>query len=280
MFELIATKNDAGRTLFKLLVKYLNNVPISKIEKLFRKKDIKVNNVRNNKKDYLVQEGDHIVVYGIEQAQKTEVIKYKKGDLDILYEDQNILVINKKTAVEVHGSDDCLDFQVLAYLKYKQTDSFKPSHVGRLDKETSGIILYAKTYQALVQLNEAHSKFTKKYQFLSDFNEAKREVVLYMFKDYETGKMKASRTERPNSKQAITILTFDGKRKLAEIKTGRKHQIRVALQNIGKPIYGDKKYGGKKAERLMLHSYYLKLDGLNNELKYLNKVDFYCLPKW
>ncbi|WP_036452295.1 pseudouridine synthase [Mycoplasma buteonis] len=280
MFELITTKNDAGRTLFKLLIKYLNNVPLSKIEKIFRKKDIKVNGKRLNQKDYLVAEGDHIVIYGVDQPQQKEQIKYQKTNLDILYEDDQVLVLNKLNKVEVHGSENCLDFQVLAYLNYKQVDSFKPSHVGRLDKDTSGIIVYGKTYKALVLLNEANDKFTKKYQFLSDFNEAKREVKLYMFKDYSTGKMKASRTEVPNSKEAKTILTFDGKRRIAEILTGRKHQIRVALQNIGKPIYGDKKYGGKKAERLMLHSYYLRFEGLTGELKYLNKVEFYCLPKW
>ncbi|VEU70288.1 pseudouridine synthase [Mycoplasmopsis glycophila] len=282
MFELIATKNDAGRTLFKLLIKYLNNLPISKLEKLFRKKDIKVNGKRTNDKSLIVSEGDHIVVYGATDVQKEQVKETPTQflQLEILYEDDNILVINKPCGVEVHGDNNCLDNQVLKYLKYKQVDSFKPSHVGRLDKDTSGIILYAKTYLALVALNDNSKHFTKKYLFLSDFEEEKRVVELYMFKDYQTGKMKASRTPVENSKKAITILTFDGKRKMAEILTGRKHQIRVALQNIGKPIYGDKKYGGKKASRLMLHSYYLQLNGLKNELAYLNKVEFYSLPKW
>ncbi|RIV16976.1 pseudouridine synthase [Mycoplasmopsis gallopavonis] len=282
MFEILATKNDQGRTLYKLLQKYLNNLPISKLEKIFRKKDVKVNGKRTNQKDLIINENDQIIVYAVFDVQKeTKINKSAGSDLNILYEDDQILVIDKKSGIEVHGSDESLDMVVLNYLKYKQVDSFKPSHVGRLDKETSGIILYGKTYQALVALNQANAEFVKKYLFLSDFNEEKRVVELYMFKDSLSNKMKASRTPLPNSKYAKTILTFDGKRKIAELaQGGRKHQIRIALQNIGKPIYGDKRYGGKKASRLMLHSYYLKLNGLKGELSYLNKVEFYSLPKW
>lgn len=173
-----------------------------------------------------------------------------------------------------------MDYKVLSYLKFKQVDSFKPSHVGRLDKETSGIILYAKTYEALRQLNEAKNLFIKKYLFLSDFSEAYREVEIYISKDIQNKKMRFSSKQTPESKYSKTILTTEGKKKYAKLLTGRKHQIRLALKSINKPIYGDRKYGGKKADRLMLHSYYLQLNGLKDELKYLNKIDFYSLPKW
>lgn len=278
--KITATKNDQGRSLYKLLSKYFDNVPKSKLEQLFRKKDIKVNGKRNLPKDYAVQEGDQIWVYGISDVSKEEEIIKVNHNFTILHEDANILVIDKKEGISIHDGDNCLDNQVLSYLKYKKTDSFKPSHIGRLDKETSGIIVYGKTYEAVVQFNNATNNFTKKYLFISDFNYDKKEVVLYQYIDKETQKLKFSPKERENSKMAHTILTYDGKRKEAEILTGRKHQIRIALKFLGYPIYGDKKYGGKKAKRLMLHSYYLKLNGLEGALKYLNGLEFISHPKW
>ncbi|WP_406613746.1 pseudouridine synthase [Mycoplasma corogypsi] len=280
MFEFIATKNDAGRTLIKLLQKYLNNLPNSKIEKIFRKKDVKVNGKRTNQKDLIINENDQVVIYGIFDASVASTTVNTKPNLIILYEDEHILVLNKQAGVEVHGSDNSLDNQVLSYLNYKQVDSFKPSHIGRLDKETSGIIVYGKTYLAVSRLNEHNHQFTKKYQFQSEFNGPEQTLKLYLYKDETNKKVKASKVEVPNSKLAITKLYIENKKKIAEILTGKKHQIRVSLQFIGKPIYGDRRYGGKKMDRLMLHSYYLKLSGLTGELKYLNNMEFYALAKW
>ncbi|QGZ97302.1 RluA family pseudouridine synthase [Mycoplasma sp. NEAQ87857] len=280
MFEIQATLNDHNRTIFKVLTKYLNNLPLSKIESLFRKKDIKVNGKRNIKKDYIVQENDHIVVYGIVDFKKKETIAKINYDFKILYEDDNLLIIDKKSGIAVHDGENNLDLQVLNYLKFKPVDSFKPSHIGRLDKDTSGIIVYGKNYQTVSQFNAKSNSFIKKYQFISDFNQDKLEVRLYHKKDHLTGKIKVYAKEVPDSKLAITILETLGKKKLATIKTGRKHQIRLALKWLNQPIYGDRKYGGKKASRLMLHSYYLKLNNLEGDLEYLNGMEFYSIPKW
>ncbi|MBN4083239.1 RluA family pseudouridine synthase [Mycoplasma sp. CSL10137] len=280
MFEILATKNDSGRTIYKLIAKYLTNLPKSKLESLFRKKDIKINGKRINEKSLIVQENDQIVIYGIfDKKEKKEVFKVEQN-FNIIYEDENILIVDKKIGVEVHGPDNSLDNQVLSYLKFKQIDSFKPSHVGRLDKETSGLIIYGKNYHTVKQLNDKISNFDKKYMFKSDFNEQYKEVELYFLKDYSTGKMKVSPKEKENSKYSKTILYVEKNKKIAQILTGRKHQIRLTLKFLGKPIYGDIKYGGKKADRLMLHSYYLKLQNLNGDLKYLNGFEFYSLPKW
>ncbi|WP_435130583.1 pseudouridine synthase [Mycoplasma sp. 6243] len=277
MFEISATNNDSGRTLFKLLIKYLNNVPVSRIEKLFRKKDIKVNNSRKVSKDLIINENDEIVVYGINDIFKN-TFKKVSFDLNILYEDDNILLINKQAGVVVHGDEHSLDQQVLSYLNYKQIDSFKPSHVGRLDKETSGIILYAKNYASLVTLNASSSNFIKKYLFKSDFNEVYKEVELYF--DKQNNKIKTSVKAKDGYKYAKTIFSIENNKQIAQLLTGRKHQIRLSLKFLGKPIYGDMKYGGKKASRLMLHSYYLKFVGLSGNLSYLNNFEFYAPAKW
>lgn len=168
LIKLKASKNDEGRTLFKFLIKNLNNVPVSAIEKVFRLKDIKVNGIKTNNKSYLIVKNDIILVYGLEDVKKN--ISYQTQiDFKVIYEDKNILVIDKPINVSMHGFDDSLDNQVLSYLNYKQTDSFIPSSIGRLDRVTSGLIIYAKTYSALVQLNNKINLHEKYYLLKSDF---------------------------------------------------------------------------------------------------------------
>ncbi|TNK92233.1 RluA family pseudouridine synthase, partial [Mycoplasmopsis pullorum] len=144
-----ATQNDHGRKLIKVLMKYFPSVPTSRLERLFRKKDIKINNQRNFSKDYVVQQGDEIWVYGLEQSEilDQEITKSKKRDFKVVYEDQNILIVDKKAGVVMHSNDDSLDSQIMDYLKFTPNDSFTISHIGRLDKETSGLVIYAKNYQ-------------------------------------------------------------------------------------------------------------------------------------
>ncbi|WP_025755112.1 pseudouridine synthase [Mycoplasmopsis cricetuli] len=281
MFEIYATKNDATRTLYKVIQKYLSEVPLSKIEQLFRKKDIKVNGRRIATKNYKVIENDHIIIYGIVNISLKENKKFEyKNELSIIYEDENILVVNKKTGIAVHGYENCLDNLVLGYLNYQKIDSFIPSHVGRLDKDTSGIMIYGKNYLTIKSLNQAQKYFIKKYQFLSDFIPNNNKINLYFYQDSKLKKNKVSSKPVANSKIGTTLFYMENKKKIAQILNGRKHQIRLTLKYLNKPIYGDKKYGGKIAPRLMLHSYYLKLNNLPNELNYLNNMEFWCPIKW
>ena len=272
-----ATKNDAGRTLFKFLVKQLNNVPISKIEKMFRQKAIKVNGSRNCAKTYELQENDRITVYGISDYQVRSDIQ-TPITFTRVYEDEQILVVNKPANVPVHGTDDCLDFQVLAYLRHEQTDSFTPSHIGRLDKPTSGLMIYAKTYAALVQLNEKNQYFEKYYELKSDFPWENEEITCYAYYDNETKKV--SITDRPSNHRMVTTFFVQDDKKYAQLHTGKKHQIRLTLQHLGYPVYGDKRYGGKPGKRLFLHCTKLVLHNLENELEYLNDASFYSPIKW
>lgn len=284
MFEILATKNDQGRTLYKLLCKYLNNLTKSRLEKIFRKKDIKVNGIRTNDKSFKVSENDHIIIYGVFDANKQQEIKLVKPNLNILYEDDNILLIDKVPGLIVHGEENSLDDQVLAYLGFVQKDSFKPSHVGRLDKATSGLILYAKNYETLTMLNAKHKYFTKKYLFKSNLElkpNQKIDLTLYLVKDEANQKVKAYAKKVLNSQKAQTLFYLEKNDKIAQLVTGRKHQIRVSLQYLHKPIWGDKKYGGKPSQRLMLHSFYLQFKELTGNLKYLNKKEFWTeKPKW
>lgn len=273
-----ATKNDEGRILFKYLIKSLNDVPISKIEKLFRLKEIKVNDKRNNDKSYKIRENDEIVIFGLkdeikEVKNKNVLINFKK-----IFEDKNILVIEKLNNVVVHGEDNSLDNQVLCYLKYNKIDSFKPSHIGRLDKATSGIMIYAKNYKTLVELNKKTKYFEKYYELKSDFPWDKKHVVFYSIYDSKQ-KNAILKTNPPGSKME-TIFFKDNDKKYAQILTGKKHQIRLSLAKLNYPIEGDKKYGGINANRLFLHCCKIVFHQLENELSYLNETFFTCYPEW
>ncbi|UWD34142.1 RluA family pseudouridine synthase [Mesomycoplasma molare] len=284
MKKIKATFNDQGRTLFKFLIKYLNNVPLSKIEKLFRLKDVKINGKRTNDKKYKIKENDLIEIYGIDnQLMNSSFINENSysniiRNFEIIYEDKNILIINKDEKTAIHSEENSLDFQVLKYLKFKQIDSFIPSHIGRIDKNTSGIVVYAKNYNSLVQLKEKQSFFEKIYIFKSDIiiNE-KTKTSFYLEKDDKKRKMKVVEKSKD---LAITEFFMENNKKLAKLITGKKHQIRVTLSKMGFPIYGDKKYGGKKDFRLFLHSYRIKFNNLTDELDYLNNKEFICFPKW
>ena len=270
-----ATKNDEGRTILKFIQKLFNDVPKSRIERIFRQKDIKINGARINDKKYLIHEKDEIIIYGL--FTNFEPKKNIKANITfkIIFEDKNILIVDKKTGVSVHDDKNSLDNQVLAYLKFKQIDSFVTSHIGRLDKQTSGIMIYGKTYEAVKQLNSVNKKLTKIYEFKSDLNQ---DIIT----EYKITHDENYHREKAGNvgKKTKTKFWIEGNKKYAQLITGRKHQIRASLSKLNKPIYGDTKYGGKKAARIYLHSVYLKLDGLNGKLSYLNGQEFWSKPEW
>ncbi|QDY87043.1 RluA family pseudouridine synthase [Mycoplasma anserisalpingitidis] len=276
------TKNDQGRTAFKLLVKYFDNVPISRIERVFRQKDIKINGIRNINKNHVIQENDLVEVYGLSDLKNNEskINKNIKILFHPIYEDENILLIHKPEKIAIHSEENCIDEQVLSYLKFKKVDSFVPSHVGRLDKETSGIMLYAKNYETLQYLNENIKNIEKTYIFKSDFNNDHLTVEGYIYHDNIKQKMKISKNFVENSKKFTTKLFMIKDRKFAKIITGRKHQIRATLSYLGYPIYGDHKYGGKKFNRLMLHAYSIKFRNMTGKFEYLNEHEYLKEPNW
>lgn len=280
LVKFCASANDAGRTLFKFLVKCLDNVPISKIEKLFRQKDIVVNGQRCYEKTYTIKEHDWIEVYGVVDYHRTPAPPANQllPLLQIIYEDEHLLVVNKPINVAVHGAPNCLDYQVLNYLNYRKHDSFQPSHVGRLDKPTSGLMLYAKTYLALVQLNQHRRHFQKYYQLKSDFPWTKKRVVCYARFDPRRRCLVAQ--SQPTSQLMETVFFQEANQKYAQIITGKKHQIRLTLQYLNYPILGDQRYGGRPAARLFLHCAKVVLNHLDGALAYLNGVAFVNLIEW
>ena len=275
--KFIAKNNDVNRSLFKYLVNMLDNVPVSRIEKLFREKDIKLNNKRTNDKQYKLQLGDEILVYGLKDIEKEQTHFESDINFKVIYEDKNLLIVDKAANIAMHSEPNSLNDQVLKYLNYKKTSSFIPSSIGRIDKKTSGLVVYAKNYQALLEFEEKQKFFDKVYQFVSDFNENEKIVTIKLKKDIKNEKMVVDPNFGINAK---TIFWIEGNRKYAQILTGKKHQIRATLSYLKCPILGDAKYGGKRARRMYLHSYSIKFHNLANGFEEYNDQIFICYPHW
>ncbi len=279
--KLIATKEDENRKINKFISSYFKDLPQSKIYKIFRNKDIKVNGKRTNDTNLVLHENDVVEIYGLKE-EKPELFSYDnklKLSSKIIYEDDNILIVDKRANVAVHGDSKSLDNQVLAYLKYNQNSSFKPSHVGRLDKATSGLMIYAKNYASLVELNYKTGDFDKIYQFESEYNGTEKTISLKIRHDEKLQKMIVDENH-PKSTEAITRIFKDGKQWYAQIYTGKKHQIRITMEYLKCPIYGDIKYGGRSRQRLHLHCCSITFKNLANNLEYLNNKTFSSNITW
>ena len=225
MSKFIATKNDAGRSLLKYLEGTLDDVPKSRIERLFRNKDLKINGNRIKDKTYIIKEGDEIEIFGIRFGFKTfKDIKYK---FDIVFEDENVLIVDKPINTEIHGPDNSLDNQVLSYLKFIKKDSFVPSHIGRIDKVTSGIVVYGKNYEAVRQMNDNIEKFDKIYRAISSLKES--QVLNAKIHHNELDK-KEFVSEEFGKECSSKFKVLENGEIEAQIITGRKHQIRASLE--------------------------------------------------
>lgn len=274
-----ATGNDEGRNIYKFVTIMLHDVPLSLIQKIFRNKDVKVNGIRVDKA-YNIVKDDLIEIFGV-QTSKTRkdsaLPQTNKMEFEIVFEDENIIVVDKPNGLVVHGTNDCLDAQVLKYLKYGANDSFIPSHIGRIDKETSGLMIYAKNYATLKQLKDKNEFIKKIYLFKSDLNDS---LSTSLKLGHNEEKMKEE--VMPWGKDSLTHFIVDKKtgEKTAVLVTGRKHQIRASLAHIKKPIYGDVKYGGKKASRMYLHAYKIIFTNLEGNLEYLNDKELIANIKW
>lgn len=181
--------------------------------------------------------------------------------MDILYEDNHIIIINKKAGVLVQGDktgDTPLMDLVKDYMKVKYD---KPGNVfcgvtHRLDRPTSGIVVFAKTSKALTRLNDMfrHDQIKKTYWAIVKKLPEKPEATLthYLIKNERTNKSTAHDVEKPKTKKSVLhyrlIARSDNYHLLeVDLETGRHHQIRCQLSKIGSPIKGDLKYGAERS---------------------------------
>jgi len=305
LVEITIDKNESDQRLDRFLKKYLANAPQSFIYKMIRKKRIKINNKKANPES-LIMEGDAIQLYISDETlekfiqEKKEIVSSAlKG---IIYEDENIILINKPKGVLSHPAEKDYEYNIVdsmvSYLHQKGEynprveKTFVPSICNRLDRNTSGIIIGAKNYATLKEINEAIRRGDiKKYYKCIVKGKVEKDILLkgYIVKDERKNRVKVYKNDVESSKAITTyvkVLKSKDKCSLLEIDliTGRTHQIRAHLSSIGHPVIGDTKYGDKSINDFFrkkydlksqyLHAYKIVFNGLDSPLNYLNGREF------
>lgn len=289
MKEFQIKKNDAGQRLDKFLTKAVKGLPTSLMYKYIRTKKIKVNRARTEQK-YVLSEGDIVQLFIKDEffdspERDDSALAAITPKLTVVYEDENIILVNKRPGVLVHeddeGKDNTLIMHIKAYLYQKgeydpdSEQSFAPALCNRIDRNTGGIVIGAKNAEALRVMNEkikndeiskfyycaVHGKMPKKADTLTGF----------LLKDSDKNQVKIFDKQVKGSKNIITkykVVSEKNGNSLLEIElvTGRTHQIRAHLSYIGHPLLGDGKYGVNKDDRAKgykyqaLYAYRLRFD--------------------
>lgn len=279
MKTLIVNNKYNNKKLNTFLLDNFNGLSINTLYKALRKKDILVNNVRI-KDNITLHTGDKVILY------ITDDFLFKKINFNIIYEDENILVINKPIGIEVTSSTSSED-TLTTILEKKAYHFIKPCH--RLDRNTSGLVLFAKNEKALnILLNKFKEKEISKFYKCTVYGILKKSqatLEAYLFKDnkkstvYVYDDFKKGCVKIITSYKVLNTNLQDNTCVLeVELHTGKTHQIRAHLAHIGHPIIGDGKYGkneinkkfGKYTQDLCAYKLVFNFKTNSGILNYLN----------
>ncbi len=310
MKEFTINRNDSGQRVDKFLQKAVPRMPQSLMYKYIRMKRIKLNGKRCEISTRL-NEGDVMQLYindeFFDTAAETEFLTAPPV-LNIVYEDENILLVDKKNGLVVHEDDektsDTLINRILHYLydkgeyKPEEENSFVPALCNRLDRNTGGIVIAAKNAESLRILNQKikDRELEKRYLCITVGIPPQKHdtMTAYLEKNADGNTVKVTDKKTPSNKTIITtydVLKTVGRLALVEVKleTGRTHQIRAHFAHIGCPLLGDGKYGINQVNReykvktQALYSYKLKFTFAGDDngcLDYLNGREFTVKDVW
>ena len=267
MKELTIGQNDAGQRLDRFLAKAVPLLPASLAQKYIRIKRIKLNGARAER-DTRLQAGDVLSLYINDEffdkpREDNAYLTVAAPKLNIVYEDENILLVDKRPGLAVHPHDGAeygrtLIDQIQAYLYQKkewrprEENAFTPALCNRIDRNTGGIVIAAKTAEALRILNQKirDREIDKRYLAIVEGTLPKKEGSLtgFLFMDAKKNRVFVTDTPQPGSKSCRTdyrVLTLRNGLTLVECRlvTGRTHQIRAQFAHAGHPLLGDGKYG-------------------------------------
>jgi 23S rRNA pseudouridine955/2504/2580 synthase len=265
-------QNDAGQRLDRFVSKAVPLLPSSLAQKYIRTKRIKVNG-KGAKRDLKLAAGDTVQLYVNDEFFETPTednafLRITAPELDIIYEDENILLVNKKAGVLCHSdgqwSYNTLIAHIQAYLyargeyKPRAENAFAPALCNRIDRNTSGIVIAAKNAEALRIMNgKIKNREVEKYYLAAVHGEVRPKsgrLEGFLFKDAKKNQVFVSDKSVVGSKTAVTeYRTLQVKDGLSLIEchlvTGRTHQIRAQLAHAGHPLLGDGKYGSERQNR-------------------------------
>ncbi len=311
MKEFTIGKNDAGQRLDRFLAKAVPLLPASLAQKYIRLKRIKRNNARAQRDDRLC-EGDVLQLYINDEffdtpREDNAYLTVAAPKLSIVYEDENLLLVDKRPGIAVHPHDGAeygktLIDHIQAYLYAKrewrprEENAFTPALCNRIDRNTGGIVIAAKTAEALRVMNQKikDRELDKRYLAIVEGTPKPKCGVLrgYLFKDAVKNRVFVTDAPQKGAKSCETryeVVESRNGLSLVECKliTGRTHQIRAQFAHAGHPLLGDGKYGklDKRFDRKYqaLYSYKLtfrfttdagSLNALNGKTFTVEKVDF------
>lgn len=252
----ITVVEEAGQRIDKILVKALTDFSRTQIQMLIQDGHVLVNG-KVIKASYKVEVNDEVMVH-IPEPESTDILA-EDIPLDIVYEDQDVIVVNKPTGMIVHPSAGIYKGTLVNALLYHCHDLsgingvMRPGIVHRIDKETSGLLMVAKNDMAHASLSEQLQEHTVTRRYLA---------LVHGLIPHEFGRIEAPIGRDPKDRQKMTCTDKNAKDAITNFKvlerfkdmtlvecrleTGRTHQIRVHMQYIGHPVYGDPQYGLKR----------------------------------
>ncbi len=295
MRKFVVQVNDADQRVDKFLQKTIPLLPKSLMYKSIRNKKIKVNNKRCEISQRL-QENDEVICFIAEEFFehiKDKTFMKASTKLDVVYEDENIIIMNKEVGLLVHSDDsenvDCLVNRMKHYLykkgeyDYETELSFAPALCHRIDRNTQGMVIGAKNAMSLRCINEAirDNGITKKYICIVEGEMIHKQETVVAYHKKENEQVFISMVEKLGYKEIITkykVLEVKHSYSLLEIEliTGKSHQIRALMAKLRRPLYGDTKYHAKKQKYpyQALCAYELEMKALPLSLEYLNGKKF------